>query len=107
MIDAHILMTEAKHFKNLHLQESRLNRRYGQDAKELKELQARRKREQEKKEQTQKAAPPKTFTAAHGFEFTTPAEPIRAGDQVTSFQSSKRELIEHGADLQQHASNTR
>ena len=53
MIDAHILMTEAKHFKNLHLQESRLSRRYGQDAKELKELQARRKKEQEEKEQAQ------------------------------------------------------
>jgi hypothetical protein len=30
-----ILMTEAKHFKNLHLQESRLRRQYRQDMEEL------------------------------------------------------------------------
>ena len=42
--DAHVLMTEAKHFKNLHLQESRLRRQYRQD---LQELQAQRKEEQE------------------------------------------------------------
>src|SRR3954449_3294054 len=39
LLDAHILMTEAKHFKNLPLQESRLRRQYQQDAKELRELQ--------------------------------------------------------------------
>ncbi|MBV8708591.1 MAG: hypothetical protein JO028_15480 [Acidobacteriaceae bacterium] len=75
MLDAHILMTDAKHFKNLHLQESRLLRRYGQDAKELKDLQAQRKREQEEQEQ---AVKPKTLAAANGFEFTTPAEPTES-----------------------------
>jgi hypothetical protein len=75
MIDAHVLVTDAKHFKNLHLQESRLSRRFQQDAKELKELQAQRKKEQEEQEQTKKAAAPKTLTASVGFEFTTPAEP--------------------------------
>src|SRR3954452_5409629 len=47
LLDAHILMTEAKHFKNLHLQESRLRRQYQQDAKELRELQAQHQQEQE------------------------------------------------------------
>ncbi|MBV9032959.1 MAG: hypothetical protein JO182_00600 [Acidobacteriaceae bacterium] len=70
LLDAHILMTEARHFKNLHLQESRLSRRYRQDAKELEELQAQRKKEQE--EQAKKTAPPKTLTASVGFEFTNP-----------------------------------
>ena len=71
MIDAHILMTETKHFKNLHLQENRLNRRYQQDMKELKELQAQRKKEQEEQ---QEAAKPKALaaTAPNGFEFTNP-----------------------------------
>src|SRR5947199_7156712 len=31
LLDAHILMVEAKHFKNLHMQESRLRRQYRQD----------------------------------------------------------------------------
>jgi hypothetical protein len=35
-------MTEAKHFKNLYLQESRLRRQYRQDAQELQERQAKR-----------------------------------------------------------------
>src|SRR5947209_8614558 len=47
LLDAHILMTEAKHFKNLHLQESRLRRQYKQDAQELRELQERRKEQEE------------------------------------------------------------
>jgi hypothetical protein len=75
LLDAHILMTEARHFKNLHLQESRLRRQYRQDAQELKELQAQRKKEQEEQKQqkqVQPAAPPKTLAAANGFEFTTP-----------------------------------
>ena len=45
LLDAHILIEDAKHFKNLHLQESRLRRQYQQDLKELKELQAQRKKE--------------------------------------------------------------
>ena len=72
MIDAHILIEDARHFKNLHLQESRLTRRYSQDLKELKELQAERKREQQEKEE---AAKPKALAAAHGFEFTTAEKP--------------------------------
>jgi hypothetical protein len=71
MMDAHILIEDAKHFKNLHLQESRLSRRFQQDAKELKELQAQRKKEQEEQEQTEKTAAPKALTASVGFEFTT------------------------------------
>src|SRR3954449_3943860 len=47
LLDAHILMTEAKHFKNLHLQESRLRRQYRQDAQELRELQRERKEAEE------------------------------------------------------------
>jgi hypothetical protein len=70
LLDAHILMTEAKHFKNLHLQESRLRRQYRQDAQELKELQAQRKKEQQEQEQAKKPAPPKTLAASNGFEFT-------------------------------------
>ena len=50
LLDAHILMTDAKHLKNLHLQESRLRRQYRQDAGELQERQAERKKEQEKDE---------------------------------------------------------
>src|SRR3954466_9534281 len=54
LLDAHILMTEAKHFKNLHLQENRLRRQYRQDAQELADLQKHRKAEQEAQElQTQ------------------------------------------------------
>ncbi|MBV9227410.1 MAG: hypothetical protein JOY85_25520 [Acidobacteriaceae bacterium] len=65
LLDAHILMTEAKHFKNLHLQESRLRRQYGQDLKELKELQAQRQEAeaQETKRKTVASIP------ANGFEF--------------------------------------
>ncbi len=70
LLDAHILMTEAKHFKNLHLQESRLRRQYRQDAQELKELQVQRKKEQEEQEQARKTAAPKSLTASVGFEFT-------------------------------------
>ena len=81
MLDAHILMTEAKHFKNLHLQESRLRRQYRQDAQELKERQAQRKKEQEERTQLQEAALPKTLAATSGFEFTT-AELNRDHDEV-------------------------
>jgi hypothetical protein len=73
LLDAHILMTDAKHFKNLHLQESRLRRQYRQDAQELQERQAQRKKEQEEQEQSKNAALPKAHAAAHGFEFTSPA----------------------------------
>ena len=69
LLDAHILMQDAKHFKNLHLQESRLRRQYRQDAQELKELQRQRKKEQEEKEAASK---PQTLIASVGFEFATP-----------------------------------
>src|SRR3954470_13823704 len=68
LLDAHILMTEAKHFKNLHLQESRLRRQYRQDLQELQERQAQRKEEQEtEKAKNQRSA------QVNGFEFTTPS----------------------------------
>ena len=71
MLDAHIFMTEAKHFKNLHLQESRLRRQYRQDAQELQECQKQRKQEQEKQEQPKEATPLKALAATGGFEFAT------------------------------------
>jgi hypothetical protein len=80
LLDTHILLQEAKHFKNLHLQESRLRRHYQQDAKELKELQAQRKKEQE--EQAKQAAPPKTLTASVGFEFTDTAKSSRSHEEA-------------------------
>src|SRR3982751_589307 len=81
LLDAHILMTEAKHFKNLHLQESRLRRQYKQDAQELRELQERRKEQEQAEAHTQPAkiaAKPKELVAqaaASGFEFTNTVEP--------------------------------
>ena len=71
LLDAHILMTEAKHFKNLHLQESRLRRQYRQDAQELQECQKQRKKEQEKQEQPKETTPLKALAATGGFEFAT------------------------------------
>ena len=89
MVDAHILVEDAKYFKNLHLQESRLLRRYGQDVKELKELQAQRKKEQEAQEQAKQAPQLKTLAVANGFEFTTPTKqpdslPLRTGSAEVS-----------------------
>jgi hypothetical protein len=75
LLDAHILMTEARHFKNLHLQESRLRRQYRQDAQELQELQAQRQQEQdEQQECAQLRKKVAARTAAHGFEFTNSTE---------------------------------
>ena len=91
VLDAHILMTEAKHFKNLHLQENRLRRQYRQDAQELKELQAQRKKAEEEQAQPKKTAPSKTLAASVGFEFTTPetpAKPNEAANAVTGFQTA-------------------
>ncbi len=70
LLDSYILMQEARHFQNLHRQESRLHRQYRQDAQELKELQAQRKKEQEEQEQAKakKATAPKALTASVGFE---------------------------------------
>jgi len=74
MMDAHILMTDAKHFKNLHLQESRLRRQYTQDLQELRKLQGERKQKEE--EQTPVQRKPITQAAsANGFEFTNAKQP--------------------------------
>lgn len=90
MLEAHILVEDAKHFKNLHLHENRLLRRYTQDAKELKELQAKRKgqEEQAKGEQPQETAPPKVRAAVGGFEFANPSEGSR--EQEPSVNDSSK-----------------
>jgi hypothetical protein len=74
LLDAHILMTEAKHFKNLHLQESRLHRQYQQDRKELRELQAQRQQAQEEAEERTQPQKDVAHSAANGFEFTNTAD---------------------------------
>ncbi|MBV9034354.1 MAG: hypothetical protein JO182_07650, partial [Acidobacteriaceae bacterium] len=71
LLDAHILMTEAKHFKNLHLQESRLRRQYRQDLEELTQLQ-RQRQEVEAQEAKRKAVVP---IPTNGFEFTATVQP--------------------------------
>ena len=98
MIDAHILVEDAKHFKNLHLQENRLLRRYEQHAKELRELQAQRKKEQEEKEQARKTAPSKSLAAANGFEFTTsePALKPSRDCQETDRLAVRTQIINNG-----------
>jgi hypothetical protein len=93
LLDAYILQEDAKHFKNLHLlQESRLSRRYQQDRKELKALQAERKKQEEEKEED-----------ANGFEFTTQqntsnrhAEPSRTCQKAvpTSVQTQTSPIID-------------
>jgi hypothetical protein len=96
MIDAHILVEDAKHFKNLHLQESRLSHRYNKDLKALKELQTeRKKQEEEGAKQTEK---PKALAAANGFEFTTPAEqPGGKAEIKTNGQTNNSVLSQTGA----------
>ena len=78
LLDAHILMAEAKHFKNLHLQESRLRRQYSQDLQELRKLQGERKQKEEEAEQLARLQE-KTVTSAaaatSGFEFTNSGKP--------------------------------
>jgi hypothetical protein len=76
LLDAHILTTEAKHFKNLHLQESRLRRQYRQDMDELRELQAERKEQEEQTPVQKKPAAHAASAAAtpNGFEFTNTIE---------------------------------
>jgi hypothetical protein len=77
MMDAHILVEDAKHFKNLHLQESRLRRQYRQDLEELRALQAERKqKEEEREEQTPIQRKPVARAASvNGFEFTNAKQP--------------------------------
>jgi hypothetical protein len=72
LLDAHILMTEGKHFKNLHLQESRLRRQYEKDLQELRKLQAERKQQEE--ENASKQSKPVAQAAAVGFEFSNRTE---------------------------------
>ena len=76
LLDTHILMTEAQHFKNLHLQESRLRRQYQQDAQELAERQAKRREEQKEAEEQTRPREKTTAQAAtpNGFEFTNASE---------------------------------
>ena len=77
LLDAHILMVEAKHFKNLHLQEARLRRQYRQDLQELKTLQAERRKEHEEQQEKAAAQPSRARCEAEprGFEFATPSMP--------------------------------
>ncbi len=91
LLDAHILMTEAKHFKNLYLQESRLRRQYRQDAQELGELQARRRGEQEKSEErNQLPGKPAARAADNGFEFTNlPAAPLDGTGNEETFDRTR------------------
>jgi hypothetical protein len=74
LLDAYILMAEARHFKNLHLQESRLRRQYRQDAQELEERQAQRRKEQEETvEHVRLREKAVAQAAASGFEFSNVA----------------------------------
>ena len=85
LLDAHILMTEAKHFKNLHLQESRLRRQYQQDLQELKQLQAQRK-EAEAQEAKGKSV---ALAQPNGFEFATIAQ--RPNEEDKKADHNKKE----------------
>jgi hypothetical protein len=97
LLDAHILMTEAKHFKNLHLQESRLRRQYRQDAQELAERQRQRQQEQEEKqEQVPRAHHPQK---ENGFEFTKAVATLgREAEKGTDhYQSSSSTMFRAGS----------
>jgi hypothetical protein len=72
LLDAYIAQEDAKHLKNLHLQENRLHRRYRQD---LAELQTRQKARKDQEEAEKKAQAAKT--PAVGFEFTTAEMPAQ------------------------------
>ncbi|MBV9225510.1 MAG: hypothetical protein JOY85_15875 [Acidobacteriaceae bacterium] len=72
LLDAHIFTVKGKHFSNLHRQEARLRRQYGQDLQELKALQAQRQEEEkaanpQPSRTRQKADYPQT---ADGFELS-------------------------------------
>jgi hypothetical protein len=79
LLDAHILMTDAQHFKNLHLQEARLRRQFRQDLDELRQLQAERK---EKEAPTRPETKPALRVAAvgSGFEFANLSSDHRGGE---------------------------
>jgi hypothetical protein len=95
LLDAHILMTDAKHFKNLHLQEARLRRQYEKDLQELRKLQAERKKEDEQSTAMPKK-PVAQAAAAGGFEFTTAIHSGKNGDKGTEHGWGKEVLT--GAD---------
>ncbi|MBV9679807.1 MAG: hypothetical protein JO185_25965 [Acidobacteriaceae bacterium] len=92
LLDAHILMTDAKHFKNLYLQESRLRRQYREDTQELQDRQARRKEQEEKEAQTQlqtQRAEAKARAATNGgFEFINTEEPSTGQTNCSSRDSA-------------------
>jgi hypothetical protein len=88
LLDAHILMTEAKHFKNLHLQESRLRRQYQQDIQELRELQEERQGEQAEAEEHTRLPKKSAAHAANGFEFTKTIETRQEGKRENGSSSS-------------------
>jgi hypothetical protein len=96
LLDAYILHEDAKHFKNLHLQESRLTRYYERDLKELKALQAERKKSEEEAKEKEAAAKPKTLAASVGFEFSTPKgepKPNGAARAATGFNGPLLETV--------------
>lgn len=84
LLDAHVEDVDGKTLKNLRLHERRLTNRYEQDLKELNELQAERRVQEQQKEQ-ESVAQPKSMTAAVGFEFTTAGlayQPSRAREET-------------------------
>jgi hypothetical protein len=79
MMDAHILIEDARHFKNLHLQESRLRRQYRQDMEELRELQGERKEAESEQTELQKKPAARAAATSNGFEFTNIIESPKEG----------------------------
>ncbi|MBV9034075.1 MAG: hypothetical protein JO182_06240 [Acidobacteriaceae bacterium] len=97
LLDAHIFTVEGKHFSNLHRQEARLRRQYGQDLQELKALQRERQQEQpegvadpEPSRDRQKSNLPLT---ARGFEFTNTEQHSRKEQPSTDRQPSDSALF--------------
>lgn len=98
LLDAHILMTEAKHFKNLHLQESRLRRQHRQDAQELAERQRQRQQEEEKAEECTRIPKRNVASVApNGFEFTNTAEPGNGRETEVDHQPNNRAVVGAGS----------
>jgi septal ring factor EnvC (AmiA/AmiB activator) len=99
LLDAHILMSEAKHFKNLHLHESRLRRQYKQDAQELRELQERRKEQEQKETEARLPLPEKkaAHASANGFEFTNSVESGREEKHGTNHPSNAPATLRAGS----------
>lgn len=97
LIDGHSLMVEAKHFKNLHLQESRLRRQYRQDLQELRASQAECKEAEKKKKDSQNTAAPIVHAAAAtgGFEFTSANQLGQTNCEPLNLQSDKA-LLSNG-----------